>query len=120
MKEVRYARKLIIAMLAIVLAGCAGPGFFGPKVKSESISIYDGAKELYEADKYHEAAQQFRIFTERYPSSPLKEAALFYIGRSYREDGDREEAQKAFRALIDAYKTGIWVDSAEVELQAME
>ena len=61
------------------------------------------AKELYDDGLYDEAIKEFQKVVSDYPTSKEAEESLFYIGKSYREQGRYGLAEKNINQIWQGY-----------------
>ena len=68
-----------------------------PEGDAERLQLADG---LYSRGMYELAAREYEAFLEEFPASKRVDVALFRLGESYRHEGRRVDAEKAFRRVI--------------------
>ena len=64
---------------------------------------YQFALELYQDGLYEEAIVEFQKVIDEYPTSEEAETSLFYIGESYRTQGNWAKAESSYARLMRAY-----------------
>ncbi len=75
-------------------------------------SSYDAALSAYKDGKYDQAVTEFRDFLRRYPDSPLRDNAQYWIGESYMGLKQHEQAILAYQEVIKKYPEGNKVPGA--------
>lgn len=74
-----------------------------PEVGSPDESIYKEAIAALERKDYKETADKLSVIVNKYPFSPLYEAALFQLGQALFKSGSREEGVKLFENALLLY-----------------
>jgi cell division septation protein DedD len=69
-------RKVIAIILCFLLAGCL-PQFRGFKLESQARSYMESAAALEDSSSYHQAAQEYALVAERYPSTSYYKHAVW-------------------------------------------
>ena len=69
-------RNVIVIILCFLLAGCL-PQFHGFKLESQARSHMERAAALEDSSSYHQAAQEYAIVAERYPSTSYYKHAVW-------------------------------------------
>jgi len=69
-------RNLIVIIVCFLFAGCS-PQFHGFKLESQARSHMERAAELEDSSLYHQAAQEYAIVAERYPSTGYHKRAVW-------------------------------------------
>ncbi len=69
-------RNVIVIILCFLLAGCL-PQFRGFKLESQARSHMERAAALEDSSSYHQAAQEYAIVAERYPSTSYYKRAVW-------------------------------------------
>jgi len=69
-------RNVIVIILCFLFAGCL-PQFQGFKLESQAQSHMERAAALEESSSYHQAAQEYAIVAERYPSTSYYKRAVW-------------------------------------------
>ena len=67
---------------------------------------FEKAKARYDAHRYLEAADQFKILLAQFPGSKYAEPATFFLGKSYFESREYPLAQVEFERLIRDFRRG--------------
>ena len=67
-----------------------------PQTNDPADDAYSYGYRLWDAKLYPEAAQQLRLFVDRYPRNPRISFARNLLGRAYLDDGNPREAAKWF------------------------
>lgn len=73
------------------------------KAESPDEGIYKEASAALEKKDYKEAADKLSVIVNKYPFSPLYEAALFQLGQALFKSGSREEGVKLFENALLLY-----------------
>lgn len=74
--------------------------------------MYNNAYGDYLKGNYDLAVDGFRLFLQQYPTSPLADNALYWIGECYYSQGKYEEAIENFNDLLLSYPAGDKVPAA--------
>jgi len=67
---------------------------------------YEAAYGLHKAGQYANARRAFEQFVLTYPDSPLVDNALFWIGETYYQSGDYENAILMYQKVLDKHAKG--------------
>ncbi|HVF55193.1 MAG TPA: tetratricopeptide repeat protein [Pyrinomonadaceae bacterium] len=78
--------------------------------------IFNKGRDLFAQGRYDQAAGVFRDFLKSYPNSFIADLMLLWLGRSYIELGNLQEAEQVSQRLR-AFKDTPFVDIYESELQ---
>lgn len=71
------------------------------KTEEEKEDMYfNAAQQIFFADNYPAAINAFTDYMQSYPKSAKTASALYYIGESYRYQGDKEQACDAYAKVI--------------------
>lgn len=85
-------------------------------------NLYDEAQRAGDLDNrrntFLRAAQIFNEYIISFPNHPNTEIAWFYLGSSYYNAGQIEDAKRCFSTLINRYQKGKWVAGAARSLAA--
>jgi outer membrane protein assembly factor BamD len=63
------------------------------------------ARFYYRTEKYTSAISRLNEALEKFPTSPVNDEALYYLGQAYLETGNKAKAKEALQRLIKDYKT---------------
>jgi tol-pal system protein YbgF len=74
--------------------------------------MYSNAYGDYLKGNYNLAIDSFRLFLQQYPSTPLSDNALYWIGECYYSQGKYDEAIENFNELLLSYPSGDKVPAA--------
>ncbi len=107
---------ILMAITIFVFAGCATSSF---SAKSKAVNLYENGKKLYDKSSYTEAAANFETVVQNHSDSPMAPVAHYYLACSYRDNGQLDKAKASYQAIIDKYKTGIWVEAANKDLNTL-
>ena len=91
--------------------------------------FFQRAKNLYDAaqastdvqnrrDFYQRSAQIFAEYLTSFPNHPNAEMAWWYLGNSYYQSGQIDDAKRCFSSLLNRYGKGRWVAAAAYTLAA--
>jgi TolA-binding protein len=101
-------------LLALLLAATLGAGCLG---NSEARQLADNARGLWDGGRYQDAARNFLIIAELYPSSSLAEESLYWAACLYQYYiQDSEQAIRQYQRLIVAYPKGHFFYEAKQNL----
>ncbi len=108
----------IIILSAFVLIWACAPqpvSTPGPYQVTGEDELFGRAEKLFESESYDEALALYDEYAKRFADKPLAAAALMKIGiiRALKED--YEGARSAFRNILSAYPTSLFVPDAMVE-----
>lgn len=65
--------------------------------------LYNDSYAAFSAKNYDNAAAGFKTYVSRYPAGEMAEVACFYLGESYFNRGDWQDAALAYATLLDKY-----------------
>ena len=74
-----------------------------PPEESEG-SLYDGAMIELGKENFREARALFQQYTTRFPEGESAADAQFYVGETYKREGDNEAAIQAFKQVYESYR----------------
>lgn len=77
--------------------------------------LYRSAYEDYMRGNYDLAAQGFRDYMDRWPSTELTDNALYWIGECYDAEGETENALEVFTRVLDDYPTSDKAAAAQLK-----
>ena len=91
--------------------------------------FYQRAKNLYDTAQastdlenrrtsYQRAAQIFAEYLTSFPNHPNAESAWWYLGNSYYQSGQSDDAKRCFNTLLNRYGKGKWAAAAAYTLAA--
>lgn len=83
-----------------------------PPAPLDSQALYDSAYALYKQGKHDEARDAFRQYIERFPDTPLTDNAYFWIGESYYDQRQYEQAILEYDKVVQKFSNGDKVPSA--------
>jgi tetratricopeptide (TPR) repeat protein len=85
-------------------------------------NLYDSAQTRTDAgnrtDEYQRAAQIFSDYLAAFPNHPNAEASWWYLGNSYYQAGQPDDAKLCFSTLLNRYGKGKWAAAAAYTLAA--
>ena len=85
-------------------------------------NLYDSAQASTAQDSrvefYQRAAQIFNDYLSSFPNHPNAEAAWWFLGNSYYQSGQIDEAKRCFNTLLNRYGQGKWAAAAAYTLAA--
>lgn len=82
------------------------------RTKQAAYEIYVGSY-YYRTDKYLAAIGRFKEAVEKYPGTPRRDEALFFLGNAYLRNGDAPQANKSFSQLVTEYPKSEFVNKAK-------
>ena len=85
-------------------------------------NLYDSAQRAEDRDQQHalylRAADIFSNYLNDFPNHENAEAAWWYLGNSYYQTGNTDQAKRCFNTLLNRYGTGPWAAAAAYTLGA--
>jgi len=75
-------------------------------------ALYDSAYGLYKQGKYDEARDGFRQYIDRFPDTPLTDNAYFWIGETYYDQREYEQAILEYDKVVQKFPQGDKVPGA--------
>jgi TolA-binding protein len=99
---------LLVVTVSLGLAGCAllpaaeEEQEAAPKYRSAS-ELYKRALAYYEDRKYAKARDLFHEYVGQFPDGDLYKIALYYLGHSYQELGEYDEALVIYNRIITTF-----------------
>ena len=85
----------------------------------DSVKFYDRGKREYRRGDYDDAIEYFKKSINQCPESAITPVAMYFLGKSYQEDGNKKMASSTYDQLIGKYKTGKWVDWAKQQRKTL-
>lgn len=96
---------------------------------NSAIDLFARGKNIYDAAQastvletrqasYERAAGVFTTYLSEFPTHPNAESAWWYLGNSYYQSGQLDEAKRCFHTLLNRYGKGKWVAAAAYTLAA--
>lgn len=112
----------LIFLIVMMSLGCASTGMVNHSVgvTDSSFLSYRRGEQAYEIGDYEAAKKNFAEFVAQYPNESLYKVALFYLGRSYEQLKDFDQAREAYTQVMERYKGDFWAQSAEKRLRNLE
>ena len=86
-----------------------------PPSSSTPEELYRSAYEDYMRGNYDLAAQGFRDYMERWPSTELTDNALYWIGECYDAQGELEQALATFSRVLEDHPTSDKAAAAQLK-----
>lgn len=83
--------------------------------KEIEYEVYVG-RFYYRTDKYGAAIGRLEGVLAAYPKSPLMDEALYYLGASYMENGERAKGREAYNRLYREFPNSRYVNKARSEM----
>jgi tetratricopeptide (TPR) repeat protein len=85
-------------------------------------NLYDSAQtstvQATRLDAFQRAAQIFSDYLTEFPEHPNSEMAWWYLGNSYYQSGQIDDAKRCFSTLLNRYGKGVWAARAAYTLAA--
>ena len=75
-----------------------------PPAEESEGSLYDGAMIELGKENFREARALFQQYTTRFPQGESASDAQFYVGETYRREGDNEAAIQAFKQVYESHR----------------
>ena len=72
----------------------------------------------YRTDKYGAAIGRFEDALQKYPGTPRSDEALYYLGKSYLNEGNLNKAKESLNRLVKEYPKSEFVDNAKCILSS--
>ncbi|MGA7827626.1 MAG: outer membrane protein assembly factor BamD [Geobacteraceae bacterium] len=82
------------------------------KARQADYEMYIG-RFYYRTDKYVAAIGRFEDALQKYPGTPRSDEALFYLGKSYLNEGNVNKAKESLNRLVKEYPKSEFVDNAK-------
>ncbi|MDP4896239.1 MAG: tetratricopeptide repeat protein [Akkermansiaceae bacterium] len=86
------------------------------------VNLYNSAQEAVDFETrrryYLNAADKLAAYLNEFPNHANAEPALWYLGNSYYQAGDKEEAKRIFASLINRFRQGKYATAAAYTLAA--
>ncbi|RMH31257.1 MAG: hypothetical protein D6690_16915 [Nitrospirae bacterium] len=114
--------RCLILMLAV--SACAGPSYRQHvldeiRLRAQERILHQARRE-FEQGAYQAVVQRLTRMLRLYPTTPLQEEALWWLARSFEEQGAWREALTQYQTLIEGAPTGRYRVSAERRLADIE
>ena len=109
-------RVRLIAPLVVAALLCAVTAIAGDQKKAERDAAYEAIQTYIYNERYQEALKAAQTFLKKYPADEMAEAVNFW--NCFALDRTTEDNAKAFecyRAFLQKYPDGKWVDDATIE-----
>ncbi len=135
--ETRNAHRNLKRPLALLLLSICPVAAQAPRAEAVDPALAQDAsndfflrgKNLYDAaqastdlasrqQSYQRAAQIFNDYITSFPNHPNAEMAWWYLGNSYYQSGQPEDAKRCFSTLLNRYGKGKWAAAAAYTLAA--
>lgn len=84
--------------------------------ESADVVLYKAAFQSYQDHQYEAAAQKLRLLLQRFPDTPLRDVATFWLARSSFHAGDRAQAARYINVFFRDYPDNPLWETAEKEL----
>ncbi|MDH3446032.1 MAG: outer membrane protein assembly factor BamD [Deltaproteobacteria bacterium] len=78
------------------------------------------AEFYFKQEKYPAARDRFEEIVRKYPGTPVASKSLFYLGGSYRSEGNNVKAALAYEALLGHYPNDKYAAAAKTQLAQIE
>ena len=82
--------------------------------------LFDRGYDCYLSYRPREAVETFTAFLKEFPYSSVKDAAMYWLGMSFTQLGEVEEARKVFSGLEKQFPSSPFVEYAAKELEVLE
>jgi len=83
------------------------------------LELFDHAYQAYLSYQPEEAVEEFRIFLEEFPDSFAKDAALFWLAKSFLQIKSIEEAKKTFAYVKEQFPESPYSHYVRKEMEAL-
>ncbi len=78
------------------------------------------AEFYFKQQKYPAARDRFEEIVRKYPGTPVASKSLYYLGESYRSEGNNVKAALAYEALLGHYPGDTYASAAKTQLAQIE
>jgi outer membrane protein assembly factor BamD len=106
-------RKLLLALIALLLFNCAGSK---PEADWTAIEYYRIAKEKYDDEDYFEAVSDFTVVLLRFAGSTVADSAQYYLADCHYQMGDYLIAAVEFERLVNTMSQSGLVPKAQLRM----
>lgn len=110
LKSVRLAVGVVTALILSILP-CQG---YQPE--SADTVLYKAAFQSYQKKEYEAAVQKLRLLLQKFPDTPLRDVATFWLARSSFHAGDQGQAARYMSIFCRDYPDNPLWETAEKEL----
>lgn len=86
------------------------------RTKQSEYEIYVG-RFYFRTDKYPSAINRLKEAIEKFPTSPVNDEALFYLGQAYMKTGDKAKGKETLQRLIKDYKSSKFAEKTKKILE---
>lgn len=114
--SLKLCRNILVRLLAavvIISALLAAPGFCQ---ESEDFQIFISGFNAYQQKDYPTAIERMNEVLKRYPDTPLRDMAIFWLSRSYFRGGNLQEAARFMSQFSREYPDSPLKNTVEEEL----
>lgn len=117
-----FRASLIQSIAALLLAGMLlltpALGFTSPESSRDS-QIFVYGFNAYQAKEYDAAIGSMSLVLEKYPETPLRDMAMFWLARSYYRAGKRDQAARQMAQFLREYPNSPLKGTVEGELLSL-
>jgi len=86
----------------------------------QEIDLVNSGYEYYLSYQPEKAVEEFKIFLKEFPDSSVRDAVMFWLGKSSMQLKDFEEAKKVFSALMQQFPESPYIKYVKRELEAID
>ncbi len=91
-------------------------GRLSPKGRLYDYALYGRGWTFMRLEQWSQAVQAFRQLVVRFPASAVRADALYRLGESLQQTGEREAAQQYFARYLTTYPQGALAPAAQLQL----
>jgi hypothetical protein len=117
--SMKFCRNILIRfflVVAIISSLICPPGFCQ---ESEDSQIFMSGFNAYQQKNYAAAIKKMNEVMQKYPDSPLRDMAIFWLARSYYKNGDKRDAARYMSQFAKEYPDNPLRATVEDELLAL-
>lgn len=111
-----HNQPVFIILLFFLLFPVAAAGEDTP---GREAGLFNRGYESYLSYKPESAVEEFSLFLREFPDSSARDAALYWLGKSYMQLKSFGEARKVFEEIRKSFKESPYVPYAESELEIL-
>jgi branched-chain amino acid transport system substrate-binding protein len=110
---------LLISTALSALNGCAPKTVLEPARTENPDELFAKAEKSFETGAYAAAWEQYQVYLEKFPGSPLAPGALMKMGKIKAWQGDYETARTYFEKILSDFPSTVFYSDAGVEVLEM-
>jgi len=86
----------------------------------QELDLVNSGYEYYLSYQPEKAVEEFKIFLKEFPDSSVRDAVMFWLGKSSMQLKDFEEAKKVFSALMQQFPESPYIKYVKRELETID